>query len=133
MLFYGIADAYCDANNIDLSRECNAGRGPVDFKLSRGAIDKVIVEVKLTSNNQLKHGVSKQVPIYMEQEKTYKAIYLIIDTGHEKALENFIKYYNSLDVDVKKRSSILSLMLQINHLQVKHKFCVDFNNKGKHL
>ncbi|HEY6804431.1 MAG TPA: hypothetical protein VI306_12715 [Pyrinomonadaceae bacterium] len=28
-LFYGIADAYCEANDLDLSREANAGRGPV--------------------------------------------------------------------------------------------------------
>lgn len=50
LLFYGVADSYCAANNIDLSPESNAGRGPVDFKLSRGSTDKVIVEVKLTSN-----------------------------------------------------------------------------------
>lgn len=103
LLFYGIADAYCTANDVDLSRECNAGRGPVDFKLSRGAKDKIVVEVKLTSNNQLIHGISTQVQIYMKQEKTQKAIYLIIDTGHEKALEKFIKYYNDLDTSTKKK------------------------------
>jgi hypothetical protein len=32
-LFYGLADAYCEANDLDLSREANAGRGPVDFKV----------------------------------------------------------------------------------------------------
>ena len=30
---FGIADSYCKANDIDLSPEVNAGRGPVDFKL----------------------------------------------------------------------------------------------------
>lgn len=103
LLFFGIADAYCTANNIDLSRECNAGRGPVDFKLSKGAEDKIVVEVKLTSNNQLIHGLLTQLPIYMEQEKTQKGIYLIIDTGHEKALEKFTKFYNSLEMSVKKK------------------------------
>ncbi len=33
-LFLGIADAYCDANNLDISPESDAGRGPIDFKLS---------------------------------------------------------------------------------------------------
>ena len=101
LLFFGIADAYCTSNNIDLSRECNAGRGPVDFKLSRGAQEKIIVEIKLTSNNQLKHGVDIQVPIYMSQESVKKAIYLIIDNGHPKAVENYIKFYNSLGVSEK--------------------------------
>jgi hypothetical protein len=34
----------------------SGGRGPVDFKLSRGAADKVVVEVKLLQR-QLKHGL----------------------------------------------------------------------------
>ncbi len=33
-------------NDIDLSREPNSGRGAVDFKLSRGATIKVLVENK---------------------------------------------------------------------------------------
>ena len=103
LLFYGIADSYCIANDVDLSRECNAGRGPVDFKLSRGAVDKVIVEVKLTSNSKLKQGIAKQVPTYMAQEKTKKAIYLVIDNGHEKAFNNLIKFYNTLDKNIKEK------------------------------
>ena len=103
LLFYGIADAYCSANDIDLTKEGNTGRGPVDFKLSRGAEDKVVVEVKLTSNKQLKHGIEKQLPIYMRQEKTAKAIYLIIDNGHEKALKNFLKFHKELCKNEKEK------------------------------
>lgn len=103
LLFFGVADSYCIANDIDLTREGNNGRGPVDFKLSKGASQKILVETKLTSNPQLNHGIEKQVPIYMKQENTQKAIYLIIDTGHDKALENFIKYYNALDVKTKAK------------------------------
>ena len=107
LLFYGIADSYCIANNIDLSRECNGGRGPVDFKLSRGSVDKVAVEVKLTSNGQLKHGIAKQLPIYMSQEQTHQAIYLIIDNGHHRALDNFYKFYNDLDARLKEKIDII--------------------------
>ena len=107
LLFYGIADSYCDANDIDLTKEGNNGRGPVDFKLSRGATDKVIVETKLTSNSQLRHGIEIQLPIYMKQEKTKQAIYLIIDNGHPKALENFIAFYNELDKEIKEKISYL--------------------------
>lgn len=38
----------------DISREVNNGRGPVDFKISRGSKDKSLVEFKLASNTQLK-------------------------------------------------------------------------------
>ena len=107
LLFFGIADAYCDANNIDLTKEGNNGRGPVDFKLSRGAYDKVVVEAKLTSNSQLRHGIETQLPIYMKQERTKKAVYLIIDNGHPKALDNFIRFYNDLGKAEKDKLSYL--------------------------
>lgn len=44
LLFYGIADSYCDANNIDLTKEGNSGRDPVDFKLSRGARGEQLIK-----------------------------------------------------------------------------------------
>lgn len=107
LLFFGIADSYCNANNIDLTKEGNNGRGPVDFKLSHGSNDKVVVETKLTSNSQLRHGIEIQLPIYMKQEKTKQAIYLIIDNGHPNALENFISFYNGLDQETKRKISYL--------------------------
>jgi len=63
-VFYGIADAYCAANGLDLSRETNAGRGPVDFKLSKGYRGRVLVEAKLTTNKQLLHGFETQIEEY---------------------------------------------------------------------
>ncbi|MGN8081932.1 hypothetical protein [Variovorax sp. 22077] len=81
LLFVGIASAYCEANSLDLSPESDAGRGPVDFKISSGFAGKVLVEVKLTSNPRLAHGFEKQLPIYMNAEKASKGIYLVIDVG----------------------------------------------------
>lgn len=78
-LFFGIADAYCEANNIDISREVNGGRGPVDFKFSKGYANRVVVESKLTTNNQLLHGFETQIKEYQKAEKTTEGIYLIID------------------------------------------------------
>jgi hypothetical protein len=80
-LFYGIAHQYCKANNLDLSPEANSGRGPVDFKVSRGFDAKVLVELKLTSNPQLFHGFEKQLQAYQEAEGTLTSFYLVIDNG----------------------------------------------------
>ncbi|NMC57197.1 MAG: hypothetical protein GYA50_08265 [Eubacteriaceae bacterium] len=107
LLFFGICDGYCIANNIDISRESNNGRGPVDFKFSKGYQDKVIVEVKLTSNPQLKHALEIQIPIYMQQENIKKAIYLIIENGHQKALDNFIKFYKEQSKEVKDKIAVI--------------------------
>lgn len=69
---------YCEENDIDISRENNIGRGPVDFKLSRGHLNKVLIEVKLASNSKKNHGVNKQLIQYMISEKIKNAMYLVI-------------------------------------------------------
>jgi len=81
LLFFGIASAYCEANRLDLSPEADSGRGPVDFKVSSGFDGRVLVEIKLTSNQQLVHGFEKQLPIYQKAEANARGIYLVIDNG----------------------------------------------------
>lgn len=49
----------------DVGTEANDGRGPADFKISRGSQDKTIIEFKLASNPQLKRNLEKQTEIYM--------------------------------------------------------------------
>jgi hypothetical protein len=74
-----------------LSREPNAGRGPVDFKVSKGYHAKVTVEIKFTSND-IKSGYSKQLPIYNAAEKTEYSIFLIIrNSDLDVGLENVKK------------------------------------------
>lgn len=62
----------------DVSREVNDGRGPVDFKVSRGAADKVLVEFKLASNSQLKRNLQHQVPIYQNASDTRRSLKVIV-------------------------------------------------------
>jgi hypothetical protein len=81
LIFFAIAYKYCRDANIDISPEPNAGRGPVDFKFSRGYQIRVLVEVKLTTNQRLCHGLETQLRIYEKAERTRNSIYLVIDTG----------------------------------------------------
>lgn len=67
MLFYGIADTYCKANNIDISRENNNVNGMFDFKLSVRYFNKIVVEIMKSSNSQLLYCYKIQIPIYMKQ------------------------------------------------------------------
>ncbi len=48
----------------DITREADDGRGPVDFKITNGAKDKVLVEFKLASNSALKRNLENQTAIY---------------------------------------------------------------------
>ena len=62
----------------DVSHEVGDGRGKSDFKISKGAADKTIVEFKLASNPQLKRNLKKQVPIYLKASDAKQGIHVIL-------------------------------------------------------
>ena len=76
----------------DVSREVNDGRGPADFKISRGVSDKTMVEFKLASNPQLRRNLERQLELYMlasGAQAGYKVIIYFTD-------EEFIKIHKIL-------------------------------------
>lgn len=79
-LIHAVALMYCGKFNWDFSPETDSGRGPVDFKISRGT-DKTVIEVKLTSNQQCVHGFEVQIEEYAKAENTFNKIFVIVDTG----------------------------------------------------
>jgi hypothetical protein len=52
------------ATEADVTREANDGRGPADFKVSLGASDKTLVELKLAKNTSLERNLAKQTEVY---------------------------------------------------------------------
>lgn len=62
----------------DVSAEVNDGRGPADYKISRGAKDKTIVEMKLAKNTQLKRNLEKQAEVYQRASDAGRAIKVIV-------------------------------------------------------
>jgi hypothetical protein len=62
----------------DPGTEANDGRGPVDFKISRGAKDKTLVEMKLAKNTKLERNLEKHVEIYQAASDAEHAIKAIV-------------------------------------------------------
>jgi hypothetical protein len=62
----------------DVGAEANDGRGPVDYKISRGAFDKTLIEMKLAKNTALKRNLEKQLPIYQAASDAEHGIKAII-------------------------------------------------------
>lgn len=81
LIFFAVADAYCRANDVDITPEAGAGGGPVDFKFSSGYDGRVLVELKMSDNPQLLHGYTVQLEAYKRGQRTSEAIYLIVDVG----------------------------------------------------
>lgn len=80
IMIHGVAQMFCDKFNWDFSPETDSGRGPVDFKVSRGT-DKTVLEVKLTSNRECVHGLEVQIEEYAKAENTQNKLYILVDTG----------------------------------------------------
>lgn len=80
LIYYAIADAYCHANNVDISPEANMGGGPIDFKFSQGYRARVPVEMKRSSGT-VRHGYEKQLEIYLDASRTSHGIFVVIDFG----------------------------------------------------
>lgn len=66
------------ATTYDVNREVNNGRGPVDFKISKGRRDSTLVEFKLASNTKLKQNLKHQVGVYEAANDTAKSIKAIL-------------------------------------------------------
>lgn len=81
------------ATPSDVSREVNDGRGPADFKISRGAKDKTIVEFKLASNSKLESNLKKQAEIYQKASDAKRAVKVIIffSAAEEKRVGRILK------------------------------------------
>lgn len=79
--------------------EVNNGRGPVDFKISRGGADSTLVEFKLASNKQLERNLEKQVEIYKAANNTKKSfkVVLFFDGSEEKKVKDALKSLNATE------------------------------------
>lgn len=77
-LFLGIISSYCQANNVNLSREVETGRGPVDFEFSSGHRYRALIEMKLAKSSKLKQGFEHQLPAYLKAQQVKHGYYVVI-------------------------------------------------------
>lgn len=68
LLYKGIVQYYCHANNIVVDREVELGRGPVDFKFSNGYENRALLEVKKLHNGKFWQGIQRQLPSYLSSD-----------------------------------------------------------------
>jgi hypothetical protein len=68
----------CALADVDMTRESDAGRGPVDFKFSAGWHRRALIEVKLLSSTKLFRGADAQLPRYLASEQISCAYYVCL-------------------------------------------------------
>ncbi len=90
------------ASEDDVNSEVNNGRGPVDYKISRGSKDSTLIEFKLASNSKLKQNLENQVKVYEAANKTKKSIKVILYFS-ESELEKVLNIMNKLGLNENKQ------------------------------
>lgn len=81
IFFWNIASTLCRNTGklVDINPESETGRGPVDFKFSRGYDKRILVELKLAKDkNRLLDGLEKQTLAYINSDEIDLAYYVVI-------------------------------------------------------
>lgn len=104
LIYYAIADAFCKANDLDISPEANMGGGPIDFKFSSGYSARVLVEMK-RSGGTVVHGYEKQLEFYKNASQTEFALFVIMDYGDLGVKLNKIQRIQKARLDAGERAS----------------------------
>jgi len=113
-LFFAVAYAYCKANNLDITPEADTGNGPVDFKVASGFTGRVLVEIKLSTNNKLLRGYFRQLETYKTAEETLKGYYVVVDVGK---MGKKAKALRELNNQAEKRGDIVSPIVFIDGIR----------------
>lgn len=85
------------ASADDVNSEVNNGRGPVDYKISRGSRDSTLVEFKLASNTKLRQNLEKQLEVYEAANQTDKSIKVVL-YFNETELQRVLTVMKDLDL-----------------------------------
>jgi hypothetical protein len=81
------------ASDLDVNREVNNGRGPVDYKISKGSKDTTLVEFKLAKNTKLEMNLKNQIETYKKANNTKKALKVILyfNEREKEKTENILR------------------------------------------
>jgi len=77
-LFKHHARTYLRQTKIVVSSEVDTGRGNVDFQLSEGNDNQVLIELKLDDHQNVEKGLHYQLPMYLHAENIDWGIYVLV-------------------------------------------------------
>lgn len=107
---------YCKMKGIDLTKEPETGRGPVDFRFSDGVDYVAHIEIKKDANPKLEHGLEKQLPTYMEADEVNVGFMIIFDFG-EKDIDSVVDRMNEEKVQLMDSKGLMIEIIRIDSRQ----------------
>lgn len=101
LLFLGVAQPYLRYFDVELDREVELGRGPVDFKVSSGAPARLLIEVKKLHNGKFWNGLQYQLPSYLKSDNATHGWLIAVQYRSNKSATDRLK---QLPVEVNRVS-----------------------------
>ena len=97
--------------DLDVNAEVNNGRGPVNYKVSKGKRDASLIEFKLAKNTGLEKNLMHQVAIYGKASDTTESIKVILYFS-EAEHSRVAKILKRLKLDDKKSIVLIDASLE---------------------
>lgn len=83
LAFRGVVQGYCEAHGLQVDREVELGRGPVDFVFSKGA-RRILLEIKKMTNSDYWNGLERQLISYLNSDECDTGWFLAVRFGDTK-------------------------------------------------
>lgn len=91
LVFLGVAQPHLRHFNVELDREVELGRGPVDFKVSSGTTARLLIEVKKLHNGKFWNGLRYQLPSYLTSDDATHGWFISLQYRSNKSATDRLK------------------------------------------
>ncbi len=91
LAFLAMAQHYLRLFDVEVDREVELGRGPVDFKVSSGTSKRLLIEIKKAHNGKFWNGLNSQLPSYLTSDGTHEGWFLAIRYRNNRESEKRMK------------------------------------------
>lgn len=91
LLFMAMARHYLRLFGVEVDREVELGRGPVDFKVTGGHSIRLLIEVKKVHNGRFWNGLNDQLPSYLTSDGTTEGWFVAIRYRSAKSSHNRLR------------------------------------------
>lgn len=92
LVFLGVVQPYLRQFNVELDREVELGRGPVDFKASSGTTARLLIEVKKLHSGKFWNGLQGQLPSYMTSDEATHGWFIAVQYRSNRAALDRLKH-----------------------------------------
>jgi hypothetical protein len=91
LLLLGFAQPYLRQFDVEIDREVELGRGPVDFKASSGTSARLLIEVKKLHNGKFWNGLRLQLPSYLKSDGAEEGWFIAVQYRSNSGAVNRLK------------------------------------------